>query len=98
MLAGGKIAVARACRAGVCRALQEWKRVLKPGGLTVFSTWRMSEHDLLGLWGAVIQGMVPGDRPGPPAGVIDMGNAEPVLQLLSRLGFSDAKCRCVPRF
>ncbi|KAK9833881.1 hypothetical protein WJX74_008731 [Apatococcus lobatus] len=75
------------------RALQEWKRVLKPGGLTIFSTWRMSEHDLMGLWRTIISKMAPGEMVALPEGIKDMGNAEPVLQLLSQLGFVDASCR-----
>ena len=67
--------------------------MLKPGGLTIFSSWRLTEHDLVGLWGAIIQSMTPGEKPVPPGGVIDMDNAEPVLQLLGRLGFTDSNCR-----
>jgi SAM-dependent methyltransferase len=80
------------------RALNETRRVLRPGGRLVFAVWREAERN---PWVAVPgemfvrHGVVPPPEPGAP-GMFTLASDERIDQLLTGTGFADWKIEDVP--
>ncbi|CAL8467433.1 g6971 [Coccomyxa elongata] len=74
------------------RALSEFKRVLKPGGLAMMSAWGLPEHtQLIRLMHDMRTAIAPDDSFFADPNIL--GSREKLLHALQRAGFSSSSCR-----